>query len=140
MANIYKFRQWSLTLLRVVLGFVFAYHGYLKLFAPGGFPGTVNFFASIAIPLPAYAALLVAVVEFFGGLLLIIGFLAKLSSALLLIDMLVALFKVHLKNGFLIGQGGYELVIVLIAGLAAVLGSGAGKLSLGKLFKKKFLN
>ena len=129
--------QWSLALLRVILGFVFAYHGYLKLFAPGAFAGTVNFFISIGIPLATYSALLVAVVEFAGGLFLILGLLTRWSSILLLIDMLVAFFKVHLKNGFLVGKGGYELVIVLIAGLVVVLASGAGKLALGKMLKNK---
>ena len=134
-----QLNQWSLALLRVVLGYVFAYHGYLKLFAPGIFSGTVKFFTSIGIPLALYAALVVAVVEFAGGLFLILGLLTRLSATLLLIDMLVALFKVHLKNGFLVGQGGYELVIVLIAGLVIIFASGAGKLSLGKQFKSKIL-
>ena len=132
--------QWSLALLRVVLGFVFAYHGYLKLFVPGGFTGTVNFFASIGIPVPAYAALSAGVIEFFGGLFLILGLLTKWSTVLLLIDMLVAFFRVHLANGFLIGKGGYEFVIVLLAGLAVVLASGAGKLALGKMLKNKQLH
>ena len=140
MANIYKFRQWSLTLLRIALGFIFAYHGYLKLFAPGGFKGTVAFFAAIGIPLPLYSALLVSIVEFAGGIFLIAGFLAKWSSMVLIVDMLVALFKVHLKNGFLVGKGGYEFVIILLAGLIVILSSGPGKLALGKLFKKKFLH
>ena len=134
-----QLNQWSLALLRVVLGYVFAYHGYLKLFAPGIFSGTVKFFASIGIPFALYAALVVAVVEFAGGLFLIFGLLTRLSASLLIIDMLVALFKVHLKNGFLVGQGGYELVIVLIAGLVVVFACGAGRLAIGKQFKSKIL-
>ena len=131
--------QWSLTLLRVVLGIIFAYHGYLKLIVPGGFTGTVQFFTAIKIPLPLYSALVVSVVEFFGGLFLILGLLTKWSSILLLIDMLVALFMVHLKNGLLISKGGYEFVLVLIAGLVVIISSGTGKLSIGKLFKNKNL-
>ena len=133
MANIYKFRQWSLTLLRFALGCIFAYHGYLKLFAPGGFKGTVAFFTSIAIPVPAYSALLVAIVEFVGGLLLIAGFLAKWASIVLIIDMLVALFKVHLKNGFLIVNGGFEFVAALVFSLLVILLNGPGTLSLDRV-------
>ena len=132
--------QWSLTLLRVVLGFVFTYHGYLKLFAPGGFTGTVNFFTFIGIPLAPWSAFAVSVVEFFCGLFLILGVVTKWSSALLIINMLVAFFKVHLQNGFLVGKGGYEFVTILLAGLIVILSSGPGKLALGKLFKKKFLH
>lgn len=131
--------QWSLTLLRAALGFIFAYHGYLKLFVPGGFAGTVGFFTMLKIPVPLYSALLVSVVEFAGGIFLLLGMITKWSSLLLLIDMLVAFFMVHLKNGFSVSKGGYEFVLVLLAGLVVVLVNGAGKLSLGKLFKKKYL-
>ena len=133
------YNEWSLTLLRIVLGVIFLYHGYLKLFVAGGFTGTVNFLASIGMPVPLYSALLVSVVEFAGGLFLILGVVTRWSSALLLVDMLIALFVVHFKNGLLVSKGGYEFVIVLIAGLAVVLANGAGKLSLGKSFKSKHL-
>ena len=141
MAKNNNLSQWSLTLLRVVLGIIFAYHGYLKLIVPGGFTGTVAFFTAIKIPLPLYSALVVSVVEFFGGLFLILGLLTKLSSILLIIEMLVAFFKVHSKNGFIITANtyGYEFVLVLIAGLVVIVTSGAGKISIGKLFKNKNL-
>ena len=131
--------EWSLALLRVVLGIIFIYHGYLKLFVAGGFTGTVDFLASLGIPVPLYSALLVSVVEFAGGLFLILGFFTRWSAVLLLINMLVAFFVVHLKNGLLVLNGGYEFVIVLIAGLVVVLANGAGKLSLGSRFKSKNL-
>lgn len=133
MADVYKFRQWSLTLLRITLGFIFAYHGYLKLFFPGGFKGTIGFFAAIGIPLPAYSALLVALVEFVGGLFLIGGFLSKWASMALIINMLVAIFKVHLSNGFLIVNGGIEFAAALIFSLLVILLNGPGRLSLDRV-------
>lgn len=132
-------RGWSLALLRIVLGVIFLYHGYLKLFVAGGFTGTVNFFTSLGIPVPVYSALLVSVVEFAGGIFLVLGVLTKWSSVLLLVDMIVALLLVHLKNGFLVSQGGYEFVLVLIAGLVVVLASGAGKLAAGSGIKSRQL-
>lgn len=130
--------QWTLTLLRVVLGVTFAYHGYLKLFAPGAFKGTAAFFVSIGIPFAVYSALLVALVEFVGGMLLLIGLLARWASALLIIEMLVALFKVHLKQGFLITPQafGYEFVLLILAALIVILVNGPGSLSVGKRFFK----
>lgn len=140
MANNNNISKFSLTILRLALGFIFAYHGYLKLFAPGGFNGTIGFFTSIGIPWPIQSALVVSVVEFFGGALLILGVLSRWSSALLIINMLVALFAVHLKNGFLVSNGGYEFVLILLAGLLVVLVNGPGSFSIGKkLFKKKSL-
>lgn len=132
--------QWTLALLRVVLGVIFAYHGYLKLFVSGGFTGTVGFLATLGIPLPTYSALLVAVVEFLGGIFLLLGMVTKWSSLLLIIDMLVAFFMVHLKNGLLVSNNGYEFVLLILAALVVLLVNGAGSLSLGKkLFKNKNL-
>ena len=133
MANIYRFRQWSLTLLRVALGFIFAYHGYMKLLVPGGFKGTIAFFTAIGIPLPIYSALIVSIVEFAGGIFLIAGFLAKWTSMLIMIDMLVALFKVHIRNGFLIANGGFEFAAALIVALLVILLNGPGSLSLDRV-------
>ena len=132
MTNIYRFRQWSLTIFRVVLGFIFAYHGYLKLFVPGGFKGTIGFFTAIGIPAPLFSAFLVSAVEFAGGIFLILGFLAKWASMLLIIDMLVAIFKVHLKNGFLITNGGFEFAALLALSLLVILLNGPGTLSLDR--------
>ena len=136
MANIYKFRQWSITLLRIALGFIFTYHGYLKLFVPGGFKMTAGFMAGIFGVSPfagALIAFVVSVVEFAGGLLLIAGFLAKWSSMLLIIDMLVAIFKVHIKNGFLIANGGIEFAAALIFSLLVILLNGPGSLSFDRI-------
>lgn len=131
--------QMSLTLLRVVLGIIFTYHGYLKLFASGGFTGTVGLLTALGIPLPVYSALIVSAVEFFGGAFLILGMVTRWSTSLLIIDMLVAFFMVHLKNGLLVSKGGYEFVLVLLAGLVVVLANGAGKLSLGSKFESGHL-
>ena len=131
--------QWTLTLLRIVLGVIITYHGYLKLFVAGGLPGTTAFFAQVGLPLPNYSAILVAFAEFFGGLSLLLGVLTRLAAFVLIFQMLVALFKVHLKNGLLVSKGGYELVLVILAGLVVILVNGTGKLSFGKLFKKKYL-
>lgn len=133
-----KLDKWALTALRVVLGVIFLYHGYAKLFVTGGFKGTVGFFAAVGIPLPAYSALLVSVVEFVGGILLLIGLLTKWTSAVLILEMLVALFSVHLENGFLVAKGGYEYVLLILAGLAVVMVTGTGKLSAAKWFRKIF--
>ncbi|HLC50334.1 MAG TPA: DoxX family protein [Candidatus Nanoarchaeia archaeon] len=140
MAKNGKLNEWALALLRVVLGVLFTYHGYVKLFVPGGFKGTVAFFLAIGLPVPAYTALLVSVVEFFGGLALIVGLLTRWTSALLFVEMLVALFKVHLKNGFFIGSSyGYEFVLLLLASLAVVYACGAGNYAWGSKFKNAHL-
>ena len=129
-----RYKDYAVLSLRVVLGIIFIYHGYQKLF--GGLAGTGQFFASLGIPLASFFAVIVALVEFFGGIALLIGFLTRWASVLLGISMLVAFFLVHLKNGFLVSNGGVEFVLALIAGLATLKILGAQKLSVDGLIAK----
>lgn len=131
--------EWSLALLRVVLGVIFFYHGYLKLFVAGGFKDTAALFTALGIPVPIYSALLASVAEFAGGAFLILGVVTRWTTLVLMFEMLVALFVAHLKNGFLVYQGGYEFVLLIIAGLAVVFSRGAGKLAWSKSLKSKNL-
>lgn len=136
MAKNNNFNQWSLTLLRVVLGIIFAYHGYVKLFVKGQLVGTATSFAQVGIPLANVSAVVVAFAEFIGGLLLLIGLLTRWTSLVLIFEMLVAFFKVHLKSGFFISSKayGYEFVLLILAALFVILINGAGALSFGKKF------
>lgn len=138
MPNNNKISQWSLTLLRVVLGVIFLYHGSAKLFVKGALPGTSQFFSAIGIPLANYAAVLVAFVEFFGGILLILGLATRWTAVVIIFEMLVAFFKVHLKQGFMITPQayGYEFILLILTALVVVLVNGAGSLSVGKRFFK----
>lgn len=135
--------QWSLALLRVYLGILFAMHGYQKLFVPGALPGTAMFFSQVGIPLANVAAVVVAFAEFVGGILLIVGLFARLASLILLVEMVVAFLMVHMKAGFFITpmSYGYEFILLIIAVLVVLVASGPGNLSIGKmLFKNKKLH
>lgn len=105
----------GLLALRLALGCVMIVHGAQKLFAMfggGGLEGTTQFFASIGIPMAGTAALLVGILEFFGGIAIIAGAFTHIVALLLAIDMVVAIVTVHLPNGFS-GEGGYEFNFVL---------------------------
>ncbi|QQG45892.1 MAG: DoxX family protein [Candidatus Niyogibacteria bacterium] len=108
-------------LLRLIVGLIFVAHGYPKLF--GGFSQTVGFFESVGIKPAKFWVFVVGVVEFFGGIALIVGFATQLAALLIAIDMLVAIWKVKAKQGFV---GGYEFdLMLLVAALSLVL-TGAG--------------
>lgn len=126
MKNIFHDRDFGLLVLRVVVGAVFLIHGYQKFQMMSG---TIGFFASIG--LPAFMAYVVATVETLGGLSLIVGYGSKISAALLAITMAVAIVKVHGPNGFMVGKGGYEFTLTLLAANVAILYAGAGKYGLG---------
>lgn len=138
MPKLNKLNKFSLTILRFVIGLIFTYHGYMKLFVIGGLPSTTDFFGQIGIPLPNIASVLVAFVEFIGGISLIFGLLTRWSCVLLILEMIVAFFLVNLNKGFLVSKGGYEFVLLILVVLLVILLNGAGSLSLGKiLFKNK---
>jgi putative oxidoreductase len=136
LSKLKEFNGWGLLVLRVVMGVIFIVHGYPKLF---GLAGTSAFFGALGIPAPYLAAVVVGLLEFGGGILLILGLFTRWLSVGFAINMLVALFLVHLKNGFSIGNGGYEFVLLLFAGAIALLFNGAGEWQLEKLFFKKEL-
>jgi putative oxidoreductase len=115
---------------RTALGVVFIAHGWQKL-VESGMEGTAAGFAAMGVPLPTLSAWFTALVELVGGALLVVGVATPVAGALLAFVMLGALVIVHLPNG-LLGQGGYEYVLVLAAG-ARALGFNPGNLSVTRL-------
>jgi putative oxidoreductase len=131
-------------LLRLVLGWTFIFHGSQKLFGAFGGHGIEAFadgLAQMGLPgfLPPIAwAYMAACGEFFGGTAVLLGLLARLGTIPIIVSMLVAIAKVHGKNGFS-GQGGYEFNVALIAMCLVVLIAGPGLVSLDALIFKRGL-
>lgn len=78
--------------------------------------------------------------EFFGGLLLVVGFVTRPTSFVLAITMLVAIFAVHIDNGLFMSNNGYEFGLALFAISVSLIFSGAGKLSLDSLVAQRLAN
>ena len=123
------------TILRLVLGMVFFAHGAQKMlgwFGGNGFSGTMGFFTQ-QMHIPAPFAFLAIAAEFFGGIGLIIGLLSRIAAFGIACNMLVAVFMVHLPNGFFMnwtgaqkGQGiEYHLLALAMTVVIMMLGSGA---------------
>jgi putative oxidoreductase len=124
----------ALFALRLCLGAIMIAHGKEKVF--GGMGKHIAFIHSLGVPLPTVMAYLSAGAEFIGGILLVVGFVTRFASLAVLIDMLVAIFKVHFKNGFT-GQGNYQVPLALAVIAFAVILFGAGPISLDWAFGKK---
>ena len=124
----------GLLVARILLGAIFAAHGYQKL-VTFGLAGATESFRGMGVPAPEIAAPVVAIVELVGGIALIAGAFTGIVGLLLAIDMLVAAFLVHLPQGVFIDAGGGELVGALGAGALAVAAVGAGRFSLDALLR-----
>jgi putative oxidoreductase len=129
-------QSWGITVLRVVVGVVFLAHGWQKLFE-FGFHGVAGFFAGAGIPLPFVSAVVVTLVEFLGGIALVLGLLTRWAAALNGFDMVVAVLVVHIKKGF-ITPGGFEHPLTLLAACVALVMLGPGAASVdGALAKRE---
>ena len=139
----------ALLLIRLVLGYVFFYHGSQKLFGwftADGMPQVKMLAAGLTLPVlpPAVWAYMAAVGEFAGGTLVLLGLLARLATIPILVTMWVAIATVHGQFGFsgvheqvtlasgktaYLTSAGYEYNLALIAMAAAVLIAGPGLVS-----------
>ena len=117
--------------LRLALAWVFIVHGYPKLFtAQPGIKGFSGYLGSLGVPAPLFFALVVGVVEFFGGIALLVGIATRWAALFITISMIVAISKVAYKKGFTKGaEAGYEFDVVLLAGALALLVIGPGPIS-----------
>ncbi len=119
----------ALLIVRLALGAIFFAHGAQKLLGWFGGHGPEGFVGEMAkMGIPAVFAWLAIIAEFFGGLGLIAGVLARLSALGIIATMVVAVVKVHFANGFLNSPAGagfeYNTLIIAAALLIVIVGPG----------------
>lgn len=140
--------RWALVPLRLLVGFGFAAHGYAKLArGPESFAAILT---AMGIPAPGAMAWVTTLLEFLGGISMMLGaFVVPLTLPLAAI-MATAMVGVHLRYGFssirlkgITGLGaefgpvGYELNLIYIAALAALALNGSTALSFDRWFAAK---
>lgn len=121
----------GLAIVRVVTGVIFVAHGAPKLF--GGVGGTAGFLDQLGVPIAGFFAWVVTLLEFFGGIALILGLVVVPVALLLSVHMLTGIILVHAKNGFYVigpGQGGVEFNLLLISALLLMVFAGPGMAAL----------
>lgn len=138
----------GLVVLRLALAVVFVAHGANKLFGTwagpgigaGGLDPTAQFFSAVGLE-PAFPlAVLVALTEALGGVLIGVGFLTRFAAPSLAIVMVVAIWKVHLPWGFFLNwmgasgrSQGFEFPLILLGSLLCLTLTGAGEWSVDGL-------
>lgn len=125
----------GLALLRIVVGIVFVAHGAQKLFT-FGMHNVAGMFGQMGIPMAGVAGPLVALVEFFGGMALIVGLLARLAAVGLAVDMLGAIAFVHIAGGFFLPKG-FEFALTLLAAALAIVLAGPGAYSVDAMIARR---
>ena len=140
LARLYEsLQELAYPLIRVTSGLFFIMHGGQKLF--GWFGGDINGvaggFAKLGLEPALPLAYLVGIVEFFGGLCIALGLFTRFWAAGCVILLAVAVFKVHLGNGFFWTKGGFEYPLMWMLISAAILIRGGGRYSLDRRLPKE---
>lgn len=141
MKGLPEWKNEALFLLRLALGVIFVMHGSQKvlgLFGGEGLQATVQFFQT-KLGIPPALGYTAAFTEFFGGIALVLGLLTRVAALGIGINMGVAMWKVHLANGFFLnfsceaGKGhGIEYNVALVAMALALFLAGGGSYSLDR--------
>jgi putative oxidoreductase len=138
---------WAPLLLRLIVGYGFVAHGLAKL---GRGPEHFSYIlAALGVPFPFLLAWATILLEIFGGAAFLLGAFVTLVSLPALIVLAVAIFTVHLPNGFSsiklqsvdgmgahFGQPGYETDLLYIACILVLMLCGAGPWSVDRLISR----
>src|SRR5262245_1963181 len=140
---------WHALPLRLIVGFGFVQHGYAKI--SRGANGFIEILHAIGVPFTDVLGWATIIVEIAGGLLILAVAFTCVAAVPMIVVLLVAIFTVHLPNGFSsiklmsydamgahFGQPGYETDLLYIAGLLALCCGGAGPLSLDSHLKRRW--
>ena len=131
----------GILLVRLLFGMAIAAHGLQKLFgAFGGYglKGTGRFFETLGFKPGVMFASIAGLSELMGGLCLALGLFTPASAAVVLATMVVAMFSVHLKNGFFAANNGIELPFLFAAAALGVVFTGGGRYALDALLDLRF--
>ena len=104
-------------------------HGIPKLL---DIPGTQNSFANMG--LPPELAIIIGLLEFIGGVAILLGILTRIAAGLLAINMIGAILQVKLSKGFI---GGFELDLLYFAIMISLILMGPGNISIEKNILKR---
>ena len=127
-------------LLRMTVGGLLMGHGLQKLNGSFGGPGlqaTQESMGALGLHPAKQQGLAAALSETVGGGLTAAGFLSPLGPAMIAGTMLVAIEKVHAKNGVWVSNGGYEYNATLIAAALSLATAGPGLFSLDGLLRRQ---
>ncbi len=114
---------------RVIIGLVFAAHGWAKRFSGGGIDGTAGWFDSMGMRPGRLHANLASTMEMVTGVLLALGLLTSFAAAGIVGVMVVAGWTVHRSAGFFIVGNGWEYTFIVGLIAVAIAGLGPGRWS-----------
>jgi putative oxidoreductase len=132
--------RFALPILRAGLGLILMAHGSQKLFGLFGGMGlnaNAGLFDKLGYHHGMFWGTLVGCTEFFGGALLVIGLLTRLSALSVIIFMLFSI-QFTSKAGFFWTKGGMEYSILILLAALVFLIRGGGQCSIDSKMSREF--
>ena len=126
---------YSYTLIRITLGLILIPHGFNKLFLGDAIVASRNF-VHFGWAYPLAWAYFIGVVEFFGGILMVLGLWTRAVALAFFIQMCVIAFAVLWPHWFW-GQRGMEYVVLMGIVSLAIFFRGGGRFAVDNLLKKE---
>ena len=80
---------------------------------------------------------LAGIIEFVGGLFILVGLFTRLTALITSLEMLVAYFMSHVGGGWFPNTNGGELAVLYFVAFLVMMVHGNGKWNLEKLILKK---
>jgi len=122
-----KYEKQIYAIFRLIAGFLFLWHGSQKLF---GFPPAGH-------EMPSYIMLIAGPIEFFGGLLIMIGLWTHWVAFICSGEMAFAYWSVHGTHAILPVMNGGELAIIYCFLFLFIASKGSGMYSLDHFLEKR---
>jgi putative oxidoreductase len=140
LAGLYESVQpYGYPIMRFVVGVVFIYHGYAKLFH--GFADVValHVLTPMGFPIPYVLAYFLGLLELFGGAALALGLFTRPIALLFAIEMIFVV-KWHFHNGYMFtsAHGGYEFPLLMLFLYIGILFAGSGRCSIDRAMGTEF--
>jgi len=123
-------------MIRIAIGCILFMHGWAKVTGPG-LAGVTGYFAKQGMePAVAFAAAAIFL-ETIGAICIVLGLFTRFFAAAIAIELGVAFLFVHFPNGFPVGKGGYEYVLLLGIVMFAIALRGGGPYSVDRMIGKE---
>jgi putative oxidoreductase len=104
--------------------------GFAEAWEGHGGENWANRLETLGVPYPKVMATVSGLTEVVGGACLMAGWQTRPAALLLSGEMVVAIERVHAKNGLMVSKGGYEFALSLLTACLALLFTGPGRASL----------
>lgn len=115
--------------IRAVIGATFIVHS-LKKFDPSWQEWLVS------MGFPPEMQLPIALAEFIGGILFIVGVLTRITGVVFAIILLGAIFHIRWENGFFVSEGGWEWDLIMMAAVLSIIAVEPGRIAISHVVKK----